>query len=144
MTLADGAKKKLSELCGKRGLILYFYPRDMTPGCTAEACDFRDNLARLDKTGFSVVGVSPDSDESHQKFISKKKLNFPLVSDEGAALCEKLGVWQQKKLYGKYFTGVARTTFLLDKSLRVLKVYEKVRVKGHVDRILEDITALGR
>lgn len=94
--------------------------------------------------GFQVVGVSPDSGESHQKFIARKELNFPLVSDDGVAFCEKLGVWQQKKLYGKSFMGVVRTTFLLDKSLKVLKVYEKVKVKGHVDRILEDISALGK
>jgi len=141
VTLADGSRKKLSELVGKKGLVLYFYPKDSTPGCTRESCDFRDNLARLKKAGFAVLGVSPDSPESHQKFSEKQGLNFPLIADTEKKLAEALGVWAEKKLYGRTFMGILRTTFLLDASLKIIKIYEKVKVDGHVENILADLSS---
>lgn len=139
----NGENTKLADLVGKNGLVLYFYPRDSTPGCTTEACDFRDNLARLQKLGYKVVGISRDDTKSHQKFTEKQGLNFPLISDEDGTICEKYGVWQEKQFMGKKHMGIVRTTFLLDSSLKVLKVYEKVKVAGHVDAIMEDIKKLG-
>ncbi len=133
---------KLSDLTGKNGLVLYFYPRDSTPGCTTEACDFRDNLNRLGKLGINVVGISKDDPKSHQKFTDKQSINFPLISDETGEICESYGVWQEKVFMGRKGLGIVRTTFLLDSSLKVLKVYEKVKVKGHVDEILNDLKEL--
>ncbi|TGL64875.1 thioredoxin-dependent thiol peroxidase [Leptospira sarikeiensis] len=140
----DGEKVSLKDLVGKKGLVLYFYPKDQTPGCTTEACDFRDNFARLKKEGFNVVGVSKDSVKSHQKFIEKQELNFTLLSDEDGSICEAYGVWQLKKFMGREFMGILRTTFLIGTDLKILKVYPKVSVKGHVDEILGDIKALDK
>ena len=123
-------------------LTYYFYPRDSTPGCTTEACDFRDNLNRLGKLGINVVGISKDDPKSHQKFTDKQSINFPLISDETGEICESYGVWQEKVFMGRKGLGIVRTTFLLDSSLKVLKVYEKVKVKGHVDEILNDLKEL--
>ncbi|EPG73307.1 redoxin [Leptospira fainei serovar Hurstbridge str. BUT 6] len=138
----SGEKIELKNLLGKKGLVLYFYPKDQTPGCTTEACDFRDNFARLKKEGFNVVGVSKDSIKSHQKFIEKQELNFTLISDEDGSICEKYGVWQLKKFMGREFMGIIRTTLLIGPDLKILKIYPKVSVKGHVDEILADIKAL--
>ncbi|PJZ75446.1 thioredoxin-dependent thiol peroxidase [Leptospira neocaledonica] len=140
----DGEKVSLKDLAGKKGLVLYFYPKDQTPGCTTEACDFRDNFARLKKEGYNVVGVSKDTVKSHQKFIEKQELNFTLLSDEDGSICEAYGVWQLKKFMGREFMGILRTTFLIGADLKILKVYPKVSVKGHVDEILGDIKALGK
>lgn len=140
----DGEKVSLKDLAGKKGLVLYFYPKDQTPGCTTEACDFRDNFARLKKEGYNVVGVSKDSVKSHQKFIEKQELNFTLLSDEDGSICEAYGVWQLKKFMGREFMGILRTTFLIGTDLKILKVYPKVSVKGHVDEILGDIKALDK
>ncbi|EQA43833.1 redoxin [Leptospira broomii serovar Hurstbridge str. 5399] len=141
-TNQSGEKVELKNLLGKKGTILYFYPKDQTPGCTTEACDFRDNFARLKKEGFNVVGVSKDSIKSHQKFIEKQELNFTLISDEDGSICEKYGVWQLKKFMGREFMGIIRTTLLIGPDLKILKIYPKVSVKGHVDEILADIKAL--
>ena len=141
-TLTDGKKVKLSELTGKNGLVLYFYPKDMTPGCTTEACDFRDNFSAIKKLGLNVIGVSRDDSNSHNKFIDKHKLNFPLVSDESGDICEKFGVWQKKKFMGREFMGIVRTTFLIDSGLKIRKIYDGVRVKGHVIEIINDIEEL--
>ncbi|EQA36559.1 redoxin [Leptospira inadai serovar Lyme str. 10] len=141
-TNQSGEKVELKNLLGKKGLVLYFYPKDQTPGCTAEACDFRDNFARLKKEGFNVVGVSKDSIKSHQKFIEKQELNFTLIADEDGSICEKYGVWQLKKFMGREFMGIIRTTLLIGPDLKILKIYPKVSVKGHVDEILADIKAL--
>lgn len=138
----SGQKKDLKNLMGEKGLVLYFYPRDLTPGCTTEACDFRDNFSRIKKQGFQVVGVSKDSIKSHQKFIEKQELNFTLISDEDGSICEKYGVWQLKKFMGRESMGIVRTTFLIGPDLKILKIYPKVSVKGHVDQILADIKAL--
>ncbi|MCE9499333.1 MAG: thioredoxin-dependent thiol peroxidase [Leptospira sp.] len=139
----DGEKKiKLSELSGKKGFVLYFYPRDMTPGCTIEACDFRDNFSAIRKLGFNVVGVSKDDSKSHAKFTEKHKLNFTLIPDASGEICEKFGVWQKKKFMGREFMGIVRTTFLVDNDLKIRKVYDGVKVKGHVIEILNDIEEL--
>ncbi len=137
--LTDGSESKLSKLSGRKGLVLYFYPKDMTPGCTTEACDFRDNHRRLTAKGYRVAGVSPDSTKSHEKFTEKQDLNFPLVSDPEQKLCNLFGVWAEKSLYGRKYMGVLRTTFVLSPKLEILQVYPNVKVKGHVDAILSEL-----
>jgi len=109
--------------------VIYFYPKDDTPGCTVEACDFRDIGAEL--AGAKVIGVSPDSAKSHQKFIGKFGLNFPLLADTDHTLCEAVGVWVEKSMYGKAYMGVERTTFLIDENGAVAKVWRKVKPEGH-------------
>jgi peroxiredoxin Q/BCP len=131
----DGKKVKLSSFKGKKNVVLFFYPRDMTPGCTTEACDFRDNKSSFKNT--VILGVSADIPEKHQKFIEKHSLTFDLISDPDKKVLEKYGVWQEKSLYGKKFMGIVRTTVLIDKKGIVKKVFPKVKVKGHVDKVLE-------
>ncbi|GIX43589.1 MAG: peroxiredoxin [Leptospiraceae bacterium] len=140
--LDNGEKTTLKELAGNKGLILYFYPKDNTPGCTKEACSFRDNLEEFQKIGYNVVGVSADSLESHQKFKNKHNLNFPLIVDESKELCQYFGVWGEKKMYGKTYEGINRTTFILDKDLKIIKVYPKVKVEEHCNQILNDLAKL--
>lgn len=121
----------------KEPVVLYFYPKDDTPGCTVEACDFRDNFNRL--TGkATVVGVSPDSVESHKKFQKKHELNFTLLSDPEHKLSEKLEVWKEKSMYGKKYMGIERSTFII-KGGKIAKEWRKVNVKGHVDEIIENL-----
>ena len=131
----DGKSIKLSSYKTKKNIVLYFYPKDMTPGCTTEACDFRDQFKKFKNT--IILGVSADSPERHQKFIDKYKIPFELIADENKKISEKYGVWQEKKLYGKTFMGIVRSTFIIDKSGVVQKIFSKVRVKGHVDEVLE-------
>lgn len=131
----DGKKVKLSSFKGKKNIVLFFYPRDMTPGCTTEACDFRDNKSEFKNT--VILGVSADIPEKHQKFIEKHSLTFDLISDPDRKVLEKYGVWQEKSLYGKKFMGIVRTTVLIDKKGIVKKIFPKVRVKGHVEKVLE-------
>ncbi|PJZ84921.1 thioredoxin-dependent thiol peroxidase [Leptospira harrisiae] len=135
----NGEKVKLADLTGKNGIVVYFYPRDMTPGCTTEACDFRDNFARLKKFGFNVVGISKDNPKSHTKFIEKQELNFDLISDESGEICEAYGVWREKVFMGRKGLGIVRSSFLLDSSLKIKKIYDSVKVKGHVEEIIKDI-----
>lgn len=132
--LSDQAGKSwtLSDLRG-RPVVLYFYPRDNTEGCTREACDFRD--ARLDELGVVVLGVSPDSVASHQKFAAKHALSFPILSDPDTRVCQDYGVWKEKSMYGRKFLGIERTTFLLDSSGTITRIFPRVKVKGHVDAI---------
>ncbi|MCS7206181.1 MAG: thioredoxin-dependent thiol peroxidase [Leptospiraceae bacterium] len=137
--LDDGKNVKLSSLIGKKGIILYFYPKDLTPGCTKEACGFRDAISELQNLGYNVVGVSADSVSSHQKFKEKYQLNFPLISDEQKELAEYFGVWKEKKMYGKTTMGIQRTTFIIDKNLKIIKVYPKVKVETHALDILADL-----
>ena len=137
--LEDGSKKKLKDLPGKKGLVLYFYPRDNTPGCTKEACSFRDHNKDIQKLCYNLVGVSADSVESHQKFIQKQSINFPLISDESAELCQMFGVWTEKNMYGKKFMGIQRATFLLDTNLKVLQAWPKVKVDNHTKEVMEAI-----
>lgn len=131
----DGKPVKLSDFKGQR-VVLYFYPKDNTPGCTTEACAFRDDYAKLKKKAV-VLGVSPDSAASHQKFIAKHKLPFPLLVDEGHAVAEKYGAWGEKSLYGRKFMGIIRSTFLIGKNGKLEKVWPKVKVAGHNEEVLE-------
>jgi peroxiredoxin Q/BCP len=132
----SGERISLKDLKGKP-VVLYFYPKDMTPGCTQEACDFRDSFSRLKKLGVTVLGVSKDSVESHQKFKGKHELPFTLLADPDGELCKSYGVWKLKTLYGRKFMGIERATFVIGRDQRILKVYPKVKVKGHVDEILK-------
>lgn len=139
-----GKKIRLSEFQkgDPKNVILYFYPRDNTPGCTQEACDFRDSLVQFQKQDTVVLGVSTDSIASHEKFSGKYELPFPLLSDEDHAICEKYGVWVEKKNYGKTYMGIQRATFLIDKSGKIAAVWPKVKVKGHVDAVREKLAEL--
>lgn len=125
----------MDDFKGKK-LILYFYPKDDTPGCTTQACDVRDNFQQLSKLNVAVVGVSKDSVASHQKFKAKYDLNFPLLSDEQGQLCEAYGVWKEKKNYGKTYMGIERSTFLIDENGVVKKVWRGVKASGHIDELL--------
>ena len=136
----NGKKIKLSSFKGKKNIVLYFYPKDMTPGCTTEACDFRDQFKKFKST--EILGVSIDSPERHQKFIGKYDLPFTLISDVDQKVVNKYGVWQEKKLYGRKFMGIVRSTFIIDKSGVVRKIFPKVKVKGHIDEVLEALKEL--
>jgi peroxiredoxin Q/BCP len=131
----EGQPARLSDFKGKK-LVLFFYPKDNTPGCTREACAFRDGVGKIRKRGAEVAGVSVDSVESHRKFKEKFGLNFPLLSDSGKETVRAYGVWQQKSLYGKKFMGTVRTTVLIDESGKVARVFDKVKVDGHFDEVL--------
>jgi peroxiredoxin Q/BCP len=133
-----GKTVKLADFAGKQ-VVLYFYPKDNTPGCTTEACAFRDEHSKLQKAGAVVLGVSPDSEKSHQKFIDKFSLPFPLLVDEDHAVAEKYGAWGEKSLYGRKFMGIIRSTFLIGGDGKVKKVWPKVKVDGHVDEVLEAV-----
>jgi len=133
----DGKSVKLSSFKAKKNIVLYFYPKDMTPGCTTEACDFKDQFKKFKNT--TILGVSVDSPERHRKFIDKYDLPFELIADENKKICEKYGVWQEKNLYGKTFMGIVRSTFIIDKTGTVQKTFSKVKVKGHVDEVLETL-----
>jgi peroxiredoxin Q/BCP len=137
----DGKTHSLGEQKGKR-VVLYFYPRDLTPGCTTEACDFRDNVARLRKGGVVVFGVSKDSLASHKKFREKHELNFPLLSDPDLEVHKAYGAWGEKTMYGKKTQGVIRSTFLIDDKGKLAKVWRNVRAKGHVDQVLAALAEL--
>ncbi len=136
-TLEDQTNEKVSlkDFKGKT-VVLYFYPKDMTPGCTQEACDFRDSFARLKKKGVVVLGVSKDSVATHVKFTQKYKLPFALLADTEGEVCEAYGVWQEKSLYGRKFMGIVRATFVISPAGKIVHVFSKVKVKGHVDEIL--------
>ena len=133
----DGIEKEYSLNDFKeQKVILYFYPKDNTSGCTQEACDFRDNINRL--TSFAtVIGVSPDSIKSHLKFKEKQNLNFILLSDPEHKLAEAFNVWVEKSMYGRKYMGIERSTFVLDENLNIIKEWRKVKVKGHVDEVIE-------
>jgi len=138
---SDGGKAKLSELKGK-WVVLYFYPKDMTPGCTTEARDFRDASEALAERDAVVLGVSKDSVERHCKFIDKEGLDFPLLSDESGEVLEKYGAWGEKNMYGKKRMGIIRSTVIIDPSGKVAKHFPKVRVKGHVEKVLAALDEL--
>jgi peroxiredoxin Q/BCP len=133
-----GEKISLKDFQGKK-VILYFYPKDMTSGCTKESCDFRDAHVKIKKRGAVVIGVSKDSVESHQKFKAKEKLNFPLLADTTGKMCESYGVWKEKSMYGRKYMGIERTTFVIGENGKIEKIYAKVKVPGHVDEILQAI-----
>jgi len=136
----DGGTISLSQFKGSKNVVLYFYPRDDTPGCTTEACGFRDDISRFDRRDTVVLGVSADSLESHRKFADKFSLPFPLLADEKHEVSEKYGVWVEKNMYGKKSMGIQRATFLIDKSGKVAAVWPKVKVDGHVDAVLEALS----
>lgn len=138
---STGEDVNLSDFLGKK-VVLFFYPRDNTPGCTSEACDFRDAFPSFESADTVILGVSPDPVKSHLKFIEKHGLNFTLLADEEHQVCELYGVWKEKNMYGKKYWGVERTTFLIDKDGKIAKVYPKVKVKGHIEKVLEDAKAL--
>ena len=134
----NGENVKLSDFLGKR-VVLYFYPKDNTPGCTQEACNFRDNFERLTAKNVVVLGVSKDSIKKHEGFVAKQKLPFLLLSDENSDVCEKYGVWNEKINFGKKYFGIIRSTFLIDEKGEIIKEWRKVKVEGHVDEIIEEI-----
>ena len=134
----DGRSIQLSDFKGSK-LILYFYPKDNTPGCTAEACDLRDNYKMWLTKGCKILGVSPDSQQSHQKFIAKYNLPFPLIADEDKTIIKAYGAWGLKKLYGREYEGLLRTTFVIDETGIIEEVFTKVKTKDHTNQILETI-----
>jgi peroxiredoxin Q/BCP len=138
---SEGGEVSLADLKGKT-VVLYFYPKDDTPGCTREACAFRDTRAAIKKKGAVVLGVSGDSLAAHEKFKAKYKLNFPLLSDPDKAVAKKYGAWGEKVMYGKKVTGMIRSTFVIDKDGVVSKVFPRVRVDGHAEKVLEALEAL--
>lgn len=142
-TLQDdkGQKVSLKDYAGKT-VVLYFYPRDNTSGCTREACDFRDAKTKLKRMGVEVIGVSKDSVASHEKFKAKHKLNFTLLSDPDTKMQQKYGVWREKKLYGKTSMGTVRSTFIIGPDGKVKRIFDKVRVNGHVDAVVEAVKDL--
>ena len=122
-----------------KNLVIYFYPKDSTPGCTVQACDFRDNFSKLQSAGFRVLGVSKDSSKSHQKFIDTHELPFELIVDSDTELHQLYGVWREKMNYGKTYMGVSRSTFVIDIDSKLISVGYNVRASGHVDRLVKEL-----
>lgn len=138
---ADGGKTiSLKDYKGKK-LVLYFYPKDDTSGCTKEACAFEANLAKFSASGATILGVSKDSVKRHEKFKEKYNLTLPLLSDENSDMCERYGVWKKKSMYGREYMGIERTTFLIDEKGKIEKIWHKVKVDGHVDDVLSSVAA---
>ncbi|WP_227396965.1 thioredoxin-dependent thiol peroxidase [Jeotgalibacillus aurantiacus] len=133
----DGESVSLSDFLGKKQVVLYFYPKDMTPGCTTQACDFRDHHESFADLDAVILGVSPDPQDKHKKFVDKHDLPFSLLVDEDHKVAEQYGVWTLKKNFGKEYMGIERSTFAIDKDGTLLKEWRKVRVKGHVEETLE-------
>lgn len=132
---ADGKMHSLSDFA-KKTLVVYFYPRDDTPGCTVEACDFRDHAIEFAKLGAAIVGISADDAKSHAKFSAKHKLNFPLLSDAGHSVCEKYGVWEKKKFMGREFMGIVRSTFVIDGKGKIKSALYGVNPLGHAKQVI--------
>ena len=135
----DGKKHSLKEFRGKK-VVLYFYPKDDTSGCTKESCSFRDNLSSIKKEGAVVIGVSADGIDSHRKFISKYDLNFPLLSDESKSVLEKYGVWKLKNFMGRKYMGIERTTVIIDEKGKISHIFPKVKVEGHTEEVLNALS----
>jgi peroxiredoxin Q/BCP len=139
MPTDNGGEAKLSDYKGQK-LVLYFYPKDDTSGCTTQACAFTDNLPDFDKLNCAVLGVSKDSVKKHDKFKEKYNLGFPLASDEEGTTCEDYGVWVEKSMYGKQYLGIERTTFLINEEGFITKIWRKVKVPGHVEEVIEAVS----
>ena len=139
---STGGEISLKDFVGKQAVVLYFYPKDMTPGCTTEACAFRDLQGDFAQAGAVILGVSADSLESHAKFADKHELSFPLLSDLDAVVCQQYGVWKEKSNYGKTYLGIERTTFVVDQQGVIRKIYHKVKVDQHADEVLEFVKSL--
>lgn len=137
----SGASHELKSYAGK-WVILYFYPKDMTPGCTQEACDFRDSVNRLATANAVVFGISADDEKKHAKFAQKESLSFPLLADTDHAVCDAYGVWGKKKFMGREYDGITRTTLIIDPAGDIAKKYDEVKVKGHVEEVLKDLAEL--
>ncbi|MGD9495645.1 MAG: peroxiredoxin [Armatimonadota bacterium] len=137
-----GDKLALKDLIGERIIVLYFYPRDNTKGCTMEAVEFRDLKGQFTRAGAVVIGVSADDIDSHRKFAEKQGVNFPLLSDQGGKVAAKYGVWQEKKMYGRTLMGMVRSTFVIDRSGKVAKVWPKVSPEGHAREVLEFVRGM--
>ncbi|HKX12901.1 MAG TPA: thioredoxin-dependent thiol peroxidase [bacterium] len=135
----DGTKIKLSDFAGKKNVVLYFYPKDLTPGCTVEACTFSEANAKFAKKDAIILGVSFDDAKTHQKFIGKHGLKIDLLSDLDKKVADKYGVYQEKSLYGRKFMGIVRTTFVIDKKGKIKKIFPKVKVEGHWKDVLEAV-----
>lgn len=133
---SDGKAFTLKNHKNQHNVVIYFYPKDDTPGCTTEACGFRDVHAKIKKTSSIIVGISPDNLGKHQKFIEKFQLPFLLLYDEDKTICQKYGVWVEKSMYGRKYMGVARTTFIIDKTGTIVKIFDKVQPKGHDTEVL--------
>ena len=131
----DGQAVRLSDYKGKK-VVLYFYPRDNTPGCTAEACNLRDNYSAFQEQGYEILGVSTDSEKSHKKFVEKQSLPFKLLADTEKEIHEKYGTWVEKSMYGKKYMGTARNTFVIDEEGKIADIIEKVKTKDHTAQIL--------
>lgn len=138
---SGGGELGLSDFRGRK-VVIYFYPKNMTPACTQEACDFRDRSGQLQKEGAAVLGISGDPVKSHDRFKEKQSLPFPLLSDEDHEVCRLFGVWQLKKLYGREYEGIVRSTFLIDENGILVKEWRGIRVKGHADQVLEAVRSL--
>lgn len=136
-----GEEVRLSDFRGKK-VVLYFYPKDNTPGCTKQACGFRDAYADFKKADTVIIGISKDSVKSHANFTTKHALPFTLLSDPETEVCEMYGIWQLKKNYGREYMGIVRTTYIIDEQGTIVKVYPKVKVKEHIEKVLEDIKSL--
>jgi peroxiredoxin Q/BCP len=134
----NGETVSLKDYRGKK-VVLYFYPKDMTDGCTKESCDFRDSIKTFEKNNTVVIGVSPDGTKSHVKFKEKYELPFTLLSDESKDMLNDYGVWQEKSMYGRKYMGVVRTTFVIDEKGKIEKIYDKVKVPGHVEEVLNSL-----
>ena len=137
----SGTTHKLADYSG-RPLVLYFYPKDDTPGCTKEACDFRDRTPRFDKINAAVIGVSILDEKSKAKFASKYSVKFPLLADADHEVAEKYGVWQEKSRYGRKYMGIARTTYLIDRDGKIARRWDNVKVDGHADEVFEAVSTL--
>jgi thioredoxin-dependent peroxiredoxin len=141
---STGRNIKLSDFAGEKTVVLYFYPKADTPGCTKEACGFRDALADYDKASIAVLGISPDPVKDVEKFADKFNLNFPLLADADHSIAEKYGVWQEKSMYGKRYMGAARTTFVIGKDGKIKHVFERVKPEGHDREVLQWIREAGQ
>jgi peroxiredoxin Q/BCP len=138
LTSNEGKEVSLTDFLGKK-VVLYFYPKDMTPGCTTEACSFRDNYSEIKKHGAEVIGISADSNSLHQRFIGKYQLPFILLSDIDKEVVKLYGVWKKKSLYGKLFYGIVRSTFIIDEKGKIKSIFMNVKVKNHTEEVLQNI-----